>query len=601
MKKTRILVLLLTLLLTLSCLTLPLLAAAEPAAEDPSATASADASADASGDAQDTAEQESSQEVIVSADPSFTVAAKAALLIDLNTGRTVYEQDADERVYPASLTKIMTCLLALENGNLSDVITVDESALSGLDQDSSVVGLKVGEQITLENLLYCMMVSSGNDAANVVAEYIAGSVADFVRMMNERAYALGCKDTHFNNPHGLHDESHYTTARDLAIITQAALKSENFRQIVDTAEYVIPASATGEEHKLKTTNMLIYKSTGNSLYYSRATGVKTGYTSAAGRCLIATAEDDGIRFLSVLCGAKTSILDTGDLLMESFPETIKLLDYGFDNFSYVTALSPLYPIDQVTVLNSAGSEAVAVAPAKDVRLLLPANYNPDALRTEILLDAKEVEAPVSEGQKLGLARVYYGNELIDETDLLAIADVTRSEFSSVPLMMKAYQLFSAQSDYPLHVGVTETGTEHMGVIKSAMGIGGLLCMGIGDTIRVSLTADPVREVYAAHDILKAAGLRHDGVNIVACPTCGRTRIDLISLASRVEAALRDCKKPITVAVMGCVVNGPGEAREADVGIAGGDGVGMLFAKGEMIQKLPYDELLPALLSYIDTL
>ena len=173
--------------------------------------------------------------------------------------------------------------------------------------------------------------------------------------------------------------------------------------------------------------------------------------------------------------------------------------------------------------------------------------------------------------------------------------------SSVPLMMKAYQLFSAQSDYPLHVGVTETGTEHMGVIKSAMGIGGLLCMGIGDTIRVSLTADPVREVYAARDILKAAGLRHDGVNIVACPTCGRTRIDLIGLAGRVEEALKDCKKPITVAVMGCVVNGPGEAREADVGIAGGDGVGMLFAKGQMLKKLPYDELLPALLSYIDTL
>ena len=173
--------------------------------------------------------------------------------------------------------------------------------------------------------------------------------------------------------------------------------------------------------------------------------------------------------------------------------------------------------------------------------------------------------------------------------------------SSVPLMMKAYQLFSAQSDYPLHVGVTETGTEHMGIIKSAMGIGGLLCMGIGDTIRVSLTADPVREVYAARDILKAAGLRHDGVNIVACPTCGRTRIDLIGLANRVEEALKPCKKPITVAVMGCVVNGPGEAREADVGIAGGDGVGMLFAKGQMLQKLPYDELLPALLSYIDTL
>ena len=436
MKKTRLLSLLLALLIACSCLTLPVLAAAESAEAD--ASSGQAASDEASANGEEEAAAEPNEEVVVSADPNFSVDAKAALLLDLNTGRTVYEQDADVRVYPASLTKIMTCLIALENGNLSDVITVDESALSGLDQDSSVVGLQVGEKMTLENLLYCMMVSSGNDAANVVAEYIAGSVADFVRMMNERAYALGCKDTHFNNPHGLHDESHYTTARDLAIITQAALKSENFRQIVATAEYTIPESTLGPEHDLKTTNMLIYNSTGNSLYYSRATGVKTGYTSAAGRCLIATAEDGDVRFLSVLCGAKTSIQDTGDLLMESFPETIKLLDYGFDNFSYVTALSPLYPIAQVGVLHSAGSEAVAVAPAKDVKLLLPANYNPDSLRTEISLDAQEVEAPVSEGQKLGVAKVYYANELIDETDLLAIADVSRSELSSVASNSSAY-------------------------------------------------------------------------------------------------------------------------------------------------------------------
>ncbi len=436
MKKTRLLSLLLALLIACSCLTLPVLAAAESAEAD--ASSGQAASDEASANGEEEAAAEPNEEVVVSADPNFSVDAKAALLLDLNTGRTVYEQDADVRVYPASLTKIMTCLIALENGNLSDIITVDESALTGLDQDSSVVGLQVGEKMTLENLLYCMMVSSGNDAANVVAEYIAGSVADFVRMMNERAYALGCKDTHFNNPHGLHDESHYTTARDLAIITQAALKSENFRQIVATAEYTIPESTLGPEHDLKTTNMLIYNSTGNSLYYSRATGVKTGYTSAAGRCLIATAEDGDVRFLSVLCGAKTSIQDTGDLLMESFPETIKLLDYGFDNFSYVTALSPLYPIAQVSVLNSAGSEAVAVAPAKDVKLLLPANYNPDSLRTEISLDAQEVEAPVSEGQKLGVAKVYYANELIDETDLLAIADVSRSELSSVASNSSAY-------------------------------------------------------------------------------------------------------------------------------------------------------------------
>ena len=173
--------------------------------------------------------------------------------------------------------------------------------------------------------------------------------------------------------------------------------------------------------------------------------------------------------------------------------------------------------------------------------------------------------------------------------------------SSVPLMMQAYRLFSGKSDYPLHVGVTETGTEYMGTIKSAMGIGGLLCMGIGDTIRVSLTADPVREVEAAKAILKAAGLRREGVNIIACPTCGRTRIDLIGLANRVEQALAACDKPITVAVMGCVVNGPGEAREADVGIAGGEDCGILFVKGEMVKKLPYDELLDALVAYVDAL
>ena len=173
--------------------------------------------------------------------------------------------------------------------------------------------------------------------------------------------------------------------------------------------------------------------------------------------------------------------------------------------------------------------------------------------------------------------------------------------SNVPLMMQAYRLMHEKSDYPLHVGVTETGTEYMGTVKSAMGIGGLLCMGIGDTIRVSLTADPVREIVAAKAILKAAGLRKNGVNLIACPTCGRTKIDLIGLANRVEEALQDCEKEITVAVMGCIVNGPGEAREADVGIAGGDGCGVLFVKGELREKLPYDELLPALLRYIDAL
>ena len=173
--------------------------------------------------------------------------------------------------------------------------------------------------------------------------------------------------------------------------------------------------------------------------------------------------------------------------------------------------------------------------------------------------------------------------------------------STVPTMVEAARLFRSKCEYPIHIGVTETGPVRMGLMKSAMGIGALLLDGIGDTIRVSLTDDPVEEIYAAKDILKAAGLRKEGVNIISCPTCGRTQIDLIGLVNKVDEALKDCEKPITVAVMGCIVNGPGEAREADIGIAGGDGCGMLFEKGQQIEKLPYDELLPALLKRIEAL
>ncbi len=173
--------------------------------------------------------------------------------------------------------------------------------------------------------------------------------------------------------------------------------------------------------------------------------------------------------------------------------------------------------------------------------------------------------------------------------------------SNVPTMVAAARLFRSKCDYPIHIGVTETGPVRMGLMKSAMGIGALLLDGIGDTIRVSLTDDPVEEVYAAKDILKAAGLRKEGVNIISCPTCGRTQIDLICLVNQVDEALKDCEKPITVAVMGCIVNGPGEAREADIGIAGGDGCGLLFEKGQQICKLPYDQLLPELLKRIEML
>lgn len=170
--------------------------------------------------------------------------------------------------------------------------------------------------------------------------------------------------------------------------------------------------------------------------------------------------------------------------------------------------------------------------------------------------------------------------------------------SSVPLTMAAYRLLSQRCDYPLHLGVTEAGTPSMGIIKSAMGIGGLLCLGIGNTLRVTLTADPVEEIYAAKKILRAAGLRQDGPNLIACPTCGRTNIDLIPMAEEVERRLMGCTKPITVAVMGCAVNGPGEAASADVGIAGGKGEGLLFRKGKILRKVPQEQLVDALMEEI---
>lgn len=258
-------------------------------------------------------------------------------------------------------------------------------------------------------------------------------------MMNQRAYELGCLNTHFSNPHGLHDESHYTTARDLSIITQAALKSENFRQIVDTYEYQLPDDNMRQNiPKLKTTNMLIYRSLSNTLYYSRAHGIKTGYTSQAGRCVISEATGDGLDLLGIVCGAATTVLDSGDLLMENFTECARLFDYGFDNYSYLPIMSPLYPVDQVKINNSAGAEAVAVAPEDEIKVLLPNDYDPDKMVTDIQLNSESVDAPVREGDVLGSVTVSYAGEILGQTKLLAITDVARSEFSSAAAGTEAY-------------------------------------------------------------------------------------------------------------------------------------------------------------------
>ena len=193
----------------------------------------------------------------------------------------------------------------------------------------------------------------------------------------------------------------------------------------------------------------------------------------------------------------------------------------------------------------------------------------------------------------------YHASLLEKFDFDDI--VLSMKSSDVNTMVQAYRLAAQRCDYPLHLGVTEAGTRRMGIIKSAVGIGALLVDGIGDTIRVSLTDNPVEEVYAAKDILKSLGMGEKGVRFVSCPTCGRTKIDLIGLAQQAEERLRDCKKDITVAVMGCIVNGPGEAKEADIGIAGGDGVGLIFKKGEILEKVPEERLIDRLMEEVEKL
>ncbi len=230
---------------------------------------------------------------------------------------------------------------------------------------------------------------------------------------------------------------------------------------------------------------------------------------------------------------------------------------------------------------------------KQKQLPIRIGVNSGSLEKEILA---KYGSPTPEAM---VESALYHASLLEKFDFEDIVISIKS--SNVNTMIRAYELAHERCDYPLHLGVTEAGTERMGIIKSAVGIGSLLTHGIGDTIRVSLTDKPVKEVYAAFDILKAIGLKTDCPYLISCPTCGRTKIDLVRLANQVEERLRDVKKPIKVAVMGCIVNGPGEAKEADIGIAGGDGCGLIFKKGEILRKVDEDKLLEELMKEIDAL
>ena len=353
--------------------------------------------------------------------------ASAAILIELNSGEILFEMNPTEKVYPASLTKIMTCLLVLEQADLSATVTVSETALDGLDIAGSTADLKPGEVMSVENLLYCMMLSSANEACNIAAEFISGSVDAFIQKMNEKASSLGCTGTQFANTHGLHNEQHYTTVKDLAIIAQEAIKNRTFRTIVSTPSYVVPATNLSPERELYTTNKLILPSSQNIYYDKRVTGIKTGFTTPAGRCLAATAEANNMQLLSIVCGCETFILETGDLAFGSFPETLKLLDYGFDNFRYKTVLTSLYPVAEIPVSRSAGANFVSLAPGEEITALVPIDFNEDDLQlTTALISDEGVSAPIAAGDELGTVTLTYKGKKLGTVPLVAITSVERA-------------------------------------------------------------------------------------------------------------------------------------------------------------------------------
>lgn len=395
--------------------------------------------AEEAGDAQ----EEPSSDVAQSATSQiFNSKVGAALLIELNTGEVLYSKNADEKKYPASLTKIMTCMLVLENGDLDDIITVSETALSDpevqeqMDKDHH---LQVGEQMRLEDMLYYLMLESANEACMVLAEYVSGSVEDFVALMNETAAELGCTGTHFANPHGLHNEEHYSTANDLAKITQKAMENEFFCTVTDTATYELPATNMQDGRTISSTNQLINdKMATNAYYYSKASGIKTGFTTPAGRCLISTATNENLKLLSVILQAETALDDNGNYVFRSFPETINLFEWGFEHYKITTVLSTLYPVAEIPVNMAAGSETVALAPAQEIRTLMESDYDPDLVELDVTLSAESVDAPVEAGQVLGSVTVSYNGEVLGTCELAAITGISRSEITHQATQTRDY-------------------------------------------------------------------------------------------------------------------------------------------------------------------
>lgn len=364
------------------------------------------------------------------ADSAPEITAKSAIVIDRISGTVLYEKDADAKAEPASTTKIMTLLLiceAVENGDVSldDKVTANAANLNIGDDEASTAGIKPGEVLSLRDLCYCAMLFSANEACNVAANYVSGSAADFVALMNKKADELGCKNTHFENANGLPASEHYTTARELAIITQEALKYDFFKELCGTIKYLVPATNMSDERVLSNSNALINNSSvyGKDYMYEGAYGVKTGHTEAAGYCLVSAVDVDGFDLISVVLGSDGDGL-SGEHFY-NFEDSIKLLDFCRENYKNTVLIAEGDEVEKLHVEKGAKKD-VALSPAEDIVAFLPKGTDPDSLDREITVYKESIIAPVNKGAVLGSVTVKNADGVILGTSELVASNSVRA-------------------------------------------------------------------------------------------------------------------------------------------------------------------------------
>ncbi len=366
-----------------------------------------------------------------------SVAARCVVVADMNSDHIIYSKNMNEKVAPASLTKIMTILITIEaveagECTLNDMITAQDDCRIGMESDSSTSDIYPGEQMRLEDLMYCAMLESANESCNIIGTYLSGSISAFVGRMNERAAALGCLNTHFNNTNGLTDPDHWSTAYDFSLITREAIGHELFMTICNTKSYTVaPTNKTAEARVLDSTNALICSDSmyGSGYIYEGAAGVKTGYTRAAGYCLISTATRNDVGILCIVMGS-TGVLNSERDDYGHFVDTIALYNWAFSNYSYQTVLTASDGIRRVTVDLAAGDGAVILRPQKDVRLLLPKDYDSTSMAvTNINIKEADLVAPISSGTVLGTADIYIDGEYYETINLVnnISVEISRSE------------------------------------------------------------------------------------------------------------------------------------------------------------------------------